>query len=96
MAKNSHHVAPIVFASVVIGCAFNPLDTSLGKAELMHMFKIAKPGLMFCDVACYELIIECFKELGIEAKIFTFGGTIGRSEAVETLFEETHKENQFM
>lgn len=100
IARNSHHVAPITFASLAIGCPINALDPSFGKTEIIHMMKITKPVLVFCDVACYELVDESLKELGNEAKIYTFGGSIGRSEPVENWFKElmnsNHDENQFM
>lgn len=96
MTRNSHHVAPIFFASIANGCPINTLDPAFGKTEIVHMLSITKPVLMFCDVACYELLSECLKELGNAAKIFTFGGARGQSEPVENLFRETHNEDEFM
>lgn len=96
MAKNSRHVAPIVFASLAIGCPINTLDSSFGKTEVIHMMTITKPVLVFCDVKCYQTVDECLKKLNNDAIIFTFGGIFGRSQSVETLFEETQNENQFM
>lgn len=96
MAKNSHHVAPIVFGSIGIGCPVNTLDPLFGKTELIHMLKTIKPVLMFCDIECYELVKECFTELGNKAKIFTFGGSKGDAESVENLLSETHDEDNFM
>lgn len=93
---NSHHVAPIVFASFAIGCPVTALDPSFGKTELVHMLNISNPVLLFCDLACYDLLQECLKELKNDAKIFTFGGSKGNSEQVENLFAETHEENRFM
>lgn len=60
------------------------------------MLTITKPVLMFCDVACYDLLNECLLELGNKAKVFTFGGQKGQSEPVENLFVQTHKEHEFM
>lgn len=96
MAKNSHHVAPILFGSISIGCPVNTLDPSFGKSELSHMLKTTKPVLMFCDIDNYELVTECLSELGNEAKIFTFGGSKDEAEPVEDLFAETHTEDTFM
>lgn len=95
MARNSHHVAPILIASIANGCPINPLDPSFGKTEVIHMLTLLKPVLIFCDVACYDLLNECLTELGSEAKVFTFGGQKGESEAVENLFEAMHKEDDF-
>lgn len=96
IAKNSQNVAPIAFASFAIGCPINSLDPSFGKTEFMHMLKITKPVLVFCDVSCYEILSECLTELESDARIFTFGGSFGRSEPVENLFKETQREETFM
>lgn len=96
VAKNSHHLAPIVFASFCLGCPINTLDPSFGKVEILHMLNITKPRLMFCDAESYSLVSECLKELKNEAKVFTFGGQTGNSETVESLFIETGAENSFV
>lgn len=96
IAKNSQNVAPIAFASFAIGCPINSLDPSFGKTEFMHMLKITKPVLVFCDVSCYEILSECLTELESNARIFTFGGSSGRSEPVENLFKETQRDEKFM
>lgn len=96
VARNSQHVAPITFASIAIGCPVNPLDPSLGRYEYLHMFKITKPVLVFCDIDCYGMIDECLAELGNKARIFTIGGRCGRSEPVEDLLQKTTEEGLFM
>lgn len=96
IVKNSYHVAPIFFASIAIGCQLSTLDTSFGRTELIHILNMTKPVLLFCDVECVDLLDECLKEIEIQAKIFTFGGSKGNSEPIENLFKETHKETQFM
>lgn len=96
LARNSHDLAPIVFASIAIGCPVQTLDPSFGRTELVHILKLTEPVLMFCDIDCYELLNQCLIELGIAAKLYTIGGTKGRSELVESLFKVTHKEDQFM
>lgn len=96
MARNSHLVAPIFFASISNGCPIVSLDPSFGRAEVIHMLSITKPVLMFCDIACCDILSECLRELGNQAEIFTFGGQQGESEPIESLFVETHKEHEFM
>lgn len=41
------------------------------------------------------MVVESLEEVGSNAKVFTFNGTKGDSEAMETLFEETGTENDF-
>ncbi|XP_031639321.1 4-coumarate--CoA ligase 1-like [Contarinia nasturtii] len=96
MAKNSHNVAPIVFASISIGCPVNTLDPTFGKVELIHMLSITKPALMFCDVEAYDLVKECLTEMGNGAKIFTFGGSKDGSKPVEDLLSKTENEDDFV
>lgn len=96
LAGNSHHLAPIVFGSMCIGCPVNTLDPSFGKVEITHMLNIIKPVLMFCDAGAYDLLKECLTELENDANIFTFGGSKDGAEPVENLFLETHNEDNYM
>lgn len=97
MSENVAHLSPIVFASFCLGCPVNVLSTSVQKPDVLHMLKMTKPSVMFCDVNVYDLIKECLIELGNGAKIFTFNGTkADGSEAVETLFKETGIEEDFL
>lgn len=96
LAKNSHHLAPIVFASMCLGCPVNALDPTFKKSELLHMLKTTEPALMFCDSEAYDLVKECLIELGNPAKIFVFGDSKDGAESVENLFDETHDEDTFV
>lgn len=95
LGENSHHVAPIVFASICIGCPVSCLDPSYDKKKLTHLLKITQPVVMFCDIEAYALLKECLTELGNAAKVFTFGGRSEDSEPIENLFEETQCEESF-
>lgn len=98
IARNSHYVAPIAFASICIGCPINPLDPSFSRTELMHMLSITKPKAVFCDVDIHDLVRECLDDLENDAKIFTFMGQTNDSIPIETLFEEltTEEEDKFL
>lgn len=96
MARNSKYVAPIMFASLFNGCPLHALDPLFGKVELIHMFKMTKPRLMFCDVENYDLVAKCTNELGMQTPIFTFGGQKGDSKSVESLFVVNGDDDQFV
>ncbi len=93
---NTDDLAPVLFATFCNGCAVNGLDPSFKKIELIHMLGMVQPDLVFCGIEVYELVTECLKDLKNSAKIFTFGGCKGDSEAVEVLFNETETEQLFM
>lgn len=95
MAKNSHYVAPIFYASLCLACPVSTLDPSFSKPEIVHMLSITKPKLMFCDVNVYDLVRECLDDLENEAPIYTFSGSTGESISVETLFEEIPEADDF-
>lgn len=89
-------MAPIIFASLYLGCPVNTLDPSFGKNEMTHMLSNTKPCLIFCDTNVYDVVMESLNELGNSAEIITFGGQIGDSKPVEELFEENGDENAFL
>lgn len=95
-ATNNEYLAPIVFASMAIGCPVNPLDPTFGTAEMTHMFGITKPKLIFCDVENLSAVRACTKELKINPMIVTFGQKTEYSLPVNDLFIETRNEDDFV
>lgn len=95
VAKNSQHLAPILYASICIACPVNALDPSFTKREMIHMFSITKPRAIFCDAEVFEKVQECLIELGNDAKIFTFNESVENALPVEDLFEESPEEKTF-
>lgn len=51
------------------------------------MFEMTQPSLVFCDITVFDLVAECLKDLGNDAKVFTFNGTKGDSDPMESLFD---------
>lgn len=96
IARNSEHLAPIVFASMSIGCPVNALDPSFGKAEIVHMFRITKPKVVFCDVDKLPAVRESLKELKWNVMIFTFNGKTEDSRSVNELLVGTGCESEFL
>ncbi|XP_037037635.1 4-coumarate--CoA ligase-like 7 [Bradysia coprophila] len=96
MARNSHHLAPIVFASMSMGCPINAIGSTFDRADLIQNLRTPEPVVVFCDVDMYDCLQECLNEMGNNAKVFTFGGSKCDSEEVENLFIETGKEDNFL
>lgn len=96
VARNSEHVAPIVYASMAIGCPINTLDPSFGAAEITHMFGITKPKLVFCDVNKLHVVRDSLKELKLSPIIYTFGKKTEYSRLVEDLLIETKSIYEFV
>lgn len=96
IAGNSENVAPIVFASMSIGCPLNTLDPSFGTFEVAHMFKMAKPKLIFCDLNKLEVVLNSLEQLNMNAMIFTFGESTEHSQNIDELLNETGDEQEFV
>lgn len=96
MAENVANLPPIVFASLCLGCPINAMHTGVEKPNIVRMFEMTKPSLIFCDIKVYDLVEECLKKLGNNAKVFTFNGTKGNSESVDCLLNGTGIEEEFV
>lgn len=88
VARCSDNVAPIIVASVAIGCPILGLHYTLKRTNILQMYRFVEPVLVFCDVDSYELVKDCLRELNNQAKIFTFDGYVGDSVAVDSLFKD--------
>lgn len=95
VARNSHNLAPIVFAAYCMGCPVNALAVAFAKEEIVHMLNITKPCVIFCDVDVYDKLVESLRESGIDAKIITMNGRIVSCEHVDDLLVETGLEATF-
>lgn len=78
-----------------MGCPVNALSTTFVAFEIVHMLKITKPSLVFCDVQEYEKMVECLAECGNEAAIITINGKIESCEHIEDLLVATGLESTF-
>lgn len=94
---NVPHLAPIFYASLCLGWSVAPMYTAMEKLSFLRMFELTEPRIIFCEVKVYDLMVECLAEVGVSnAKIFTFDGIKGDSEAVDDLFDETGNECDFV
>lgn len=94
-AGNVANTTPIVFASISLGCPVNTMSTD-HKPHILSTLQLIEPTLLFCEVDKYDVTVECLKELGMTAKIFTLNGKKGDAEPVENLFSETGNEDDFV
>lgn len=96
IAGNVSHLAAVVFGSFCLGCPINTVYPTADKAFMIYTFRITQPSIIFCEINAYDLVKECFEEIGKSVKIFTFDGVRGDSETVECLLQETHNEEDFL
>lgn len=86
MVGNIQNLSPIVFAAFCLGCPINALDPIHDKSEVVHMFGITKPQVIFCEDACFDTLKRGLDELGSKAKVFIFDGIRDSAACVDELF----------
>lgn len=96
IAKNNHDLAPICMALLCMGQPFYTFRPSFEESDIRQMLEMMKLKVIFGEMESYALIKKCAKQLGSDAKIYTFCGKIADSLAVEDLFAETGIEEEFV
>lgn len=96
VARNSRHLAPIVFAALSIGCPINTLDPTFESGDITHMFRITRPKLVFCDADNLDRVRRSLSDLNLTPRIFTFDQRTNHSDSVDDLLVETHEEDRFL
>lgn len=96
MTSNSAEIAPLVFAALCLGCPITAQPISSSKMECDYFLNVVKPTYIFCDSEFYATLVECLINLKMNVKIFTFNQKVNESTPVESLFEETNDDSNFM
>lgn len=96
IAKNSHNLAPIVFAALSIGCPVNTLDPTFECSDIIHMFSITKPKLVFCDEDNLDRVRESLSSINLTPRIYIFDKVNKDFHSVDDLLVETHEEHTFL
>lgn len=93
---NSAEIAPLVFASLCLGCPIVAFSPYLRTAEVNYQLSFLKPKYVICDIEYYPMLRECFMNMEISAQFFTFDGQMGGSIDIECLFDETDDNSPFV
>lgn len=88
MTKNLDDVAPLVFASFCLNCPINPIHPSSGRKEIMDVFEVTRPVVIFCETEYSYVLKDVLNELRITAKIFTLNAQTDDLESIANLFLE--------
>lgn len=95
VTENVSQLSPIIVASLCLGSVISAMHTQW-KHDTARVLKMTEPSVIFCEVRSYDMVVECMKEMEINTKVFTFNGTKGKSESVDSLFVETGFEDDFV
>lgn len=93
--KNTADVVPLIFAALCLGCPVTPVHPYNTRVEYLYHLNLTKPEIVFIDLDLHSMLKECFDELEIRAKYFTFGGETVGTHSINCLFEEVDDDSSF-
>lgn len=95
IGKNTTFLTPIVVGCFIFGAPVNPLDVRFEKNDIIHMFGLTKPKLVFCDHEVVDLIRDCLWKLENPALIVTLTKKVDNLPFVFDFFERVDDENSY-
>jgi 4-coumarate--CoA ligase len=96
VAKNTTFLTPIILGSFIIGAPVNPLDVKFSKTEIIHIFGITKPKIVFCDYEVLDLVKECLWELENSSQVVSLNKKVDGYQFVFDFFDRVSNERAFV
>ncbi|GAB0095828.1 hypothetical protein DMENIID0001_112580 [Sergentomyia squamirostris] len=76
VCDNTHDLTPAVLAGFFLETPINAIDTIFPSNEILHMFRIVQPKVVFCDDHVVHKVQTLLSELENDAKIFIIGKSV--------------------
>lgn len=96
VGKNTTFITPIILGCFIIGAPANPLDPKFQKADILHVFGITKPKIVFCDCEAIDLVKECLWELENSSQVVSLNKSVKGYQFVFDFFEHVSDERAFV
>lgn len=71
MVDNSENVTPCVLACLSMGYPLNPLATVMAEPDIIFMYSMTRPRVIFCDANLIEIIKNVVKKINLDCLIIT-------------------------
>lgn len=97
MASNSEYLAPVVFASFILGLPINSLAPVMLESDVVQMFSKTKPKIIFCDSAVVGAVQNAVNQMcHINPLIYTLAEKIKGYQRVADLLSDNRDEDDFV
>lgn len=84
IASNSEYLSPIVFACLSLGLPMVPLAPDTPESEVVHLYAMTKPKIVFCDAAVAQATEKFLNEIAnLKPLIYTLIEKIAGYQFVE-------------
>ena len=88
VTANTENLAPIVFACFALGLPVNPLSPIMNEKDIVQMFSMTKPKLIFCDAENLKVVLNAVNEMKSEVKILTVMDKVDGYECVTEILNK--------
>ncbi|KAL7025584.1 hypothetical protein ACKWTF_013547 [Chironomus riparius] len=92
VTANTENLAPIVFASFTLGLPVNPLAPVMNEKDIVQMFSMTKPKMIFCDVENVKVVHNAVNLMKSEAAVMTVMDKVEGFECVTEILKEMEGE----
>ncbi|CRK87334.1 CLUMA_CG001136, isoform A [Clunio marinus] len=95
VASNTEHLAPVVFACLVLGYPFNPLAPVMTEFDITYMFSKTKPKLIICDSTVVKIVQNAVDTIRNNAQIYTLIDKVEGYEFIDDMLCTEVDETKF-
>jgi len=88
VTANTENLAPIVFACFTLGLPINPLSPIMNEKDIIQMFSMTKPKMIFCDSENVKVLQNAVDEMKSEVKILTVMDKVDGYECATVILKE--------
>jgi acyl-CoA synthetase (AMP-forming)/AMP-acid ligase II len=88
MVDNSENVTSCVLACLSMGFPLNPLATVMAESDIIFMYSMSKPRVIFCDGNLADKIKKAIKKIEIECLVITVDEKLEGVEFVGEILEK--------
>lgn len=92
---NLADLPPLILGAICLGCPVVPSVVSTSQSECEYFINMTKPEFAICQTMFYPMLKDSFKNVGIDAKIFTVDGQIDGSISTKPFCEPVDNESSF-
>lgn len=90
---NIPDIAPLTYGVICLGCPVVLPSVNSTRTECDLFLRKMRPDFAICEIEFYQMLKECFRELNINAKIFTTDGQADDSIPIQSLYESINDED---
>lgn len=87
VAENSENLTSVIVACLYLGLPVNPLAPVMNESDIIYMFSLTKPKVIFCDASLIEKVKNSVEKLESDCEIITFLKRVEGYQFIDDIIE---------